>query len=393
MSSRAQAVESQVDMSEGNTPQAPPSLPPWPLFKMGNAIVNALPVLETKLIPPPLRVLQVASGFAFTKAIYCATKAEIAELLAAGPKTAAQLSAATNLKEEGLYRILRALESFDIFKQKSPGVWVNTSTSELLRKGVPGSMYHTVLHMGFESYAGHIHMYEALDKDCKDLSFEIFSGGEPIWSWLNRSENATVQQNFNSCMVEYSSAQMPGILTDFDWKRFENGTINDVGGGTGGILVHLMQAYPKMKGILFDRESVIEEAKDIWNAKFPNLVSRTELVGGDFFKSVPVADALVLKHILHDWSDEDSIKILETLRKTAIKPDGKTTLLLIELVLPDTRRLERPQGYIDLQMMAMVGGKERSESEWADVLSKGGFALKKVHLLRSPTCIIEAVPV
>lgn len=370
-------------------------LPPWALFKLGVAIATYLPIIESKLTPPHIKVLQVATAFAFTKALYVAAKANIADLLFTGPKTTSQLAAAAKLNEPHLFRVLRALESLDIFKQQAPGLWINTSASDCLRKEATHSVYHAVLHNGLESYDGHSKLWESMQLGCNDMSFQILNEGSNLWDWYSREENAEIQQNFNDCMVEYSSSIVPAVLADFDWSRFSSSTVNDIGGGTGGILSKLMRKYPNMKGVLFERDSVIEEAKGIWKDHFPEMLPRAALVAGDFFKDpITPADALIMKHILHDWSDEDCVKVLKNVRKTACMKDGSSTLLLIECVLPEEgTRLASFQAYLDLQMMAIVGGKERTEKEWGILLESGGFMLKRVHSLRAPFSIVEAIPV
>jgi hypothetical protein len=229
-----------------------------------------------------------------------------------------------------------------------------------------------------------VQLADAVRSSYPEDSFPLkdWTGGLDYWGWLNKHpEEAT---HFNRFMEANSAAMKPAILQGYDWSQHADATIADIGGSAGGMLGALLSEHRGMRGILFDRPPVIEEAHEVWAAAHPTIPigDRIQLVGGDFFDSVPAADVYLLKHILHDWNDEDSVKILKTVRKAA---SPQSRILLCEVVLPE-ERLDNPAPLaVDLQMLVMCGSKERSAREWAALFQASGWELEAVVPLGVPT--------
>ncbi len=156
----------------------------------------------------------------------------------------------------------------------------------------------------------------------------------------------------------------PEVAKSYDWSRFP--VLADIGGGTGGLLVDILEAYPSCRGILFDQPNVVEQATSH---------ERLEPVGGDFFQGVPAgADAYMLRWIIHDWPEAEAVALFVSIRES-MKPGAR--LILLEEIIPDTPKLVAGK-WIDLLMLAITGGRERTEKEYSDLLSAAGFELEEV---------------
>jgi len=323
------------------------------------------------------------------KALHVLCKANVPDQLASGPKSIPELALATDLKEDHLYRLLRAVESHGLFSRTSSGAWENNSESEFLLKDAPNSYRTFVNHVAHESYLGCINMFEACNKDAssEQISWKLYSGGEDYWTWLNRPEHTEYLENFSAFMVDNTAKEMGPVLKDYDWSKFDNLTVADIGGGCGQLLLEILKIQPKIKPLVFDAEPVIEEAKEYWKGSTADVT----LCGGDFFKSVPEADAFLLKHILHDWNDDACVKILKVIYERA-KENG-SRLLILEVVFEDERPLSPWQAFLDLEMMTMVGGKERTANEFEILLEKAGFKIDGIFATGGGLSIIEAIPI
>ena len=208
--------------------------------------------------------------------------------------------------------------------------------------------------------------------------------GMPVWDYFGKHpENA---QTFNQSMTELTRMVEEAVTEAYDFSSF--GKIVDVGGGHASLLSSILKKNTAATGILFDAPQVAEGARA--SVENHGLTERCEVVGGNFFESVPEGgDAYIMKHIIHDWDDKESITILKQIRR-AIKDDGK--LVLIEQVLPEGNEPSLGK-FSDLIMMVMTGGRERTEKEFAALFEAGGFRLERIVPTNSPMSLIEAVPV
>ena len=335
---------------------------------------------EMSEAPPYLRMLQMISGFWISRAIYIAAKLGIADLVKDQPKTAAELAQATGTHAPSLYRVLRALASVHTFTEDDRGRFHLTPLAATLQSHAPDSLrYLAMTELGEEHYPAWEHVLHSVKTG--EIAFN-HRFGMPVWEFFERNpENAAI---FNNAMSNLTAGLNDGLLASYDFSSI--GKIVDVGGGHGGLITAILQTSPKMKGVLFDAPSVIEGAKQNISAE---LRERCELVAGDFFKSVPDGgDAYILKWIIHDWDDEQSVAILENCHR-AMAPSGK--LLLVESIVPPSDEPSLSK-LVDLNMLVMTGGRERTEAEYRKLLRTAGFELTRVVPTPSPSSVIEGVP-
>jgi hypothetical protein len=260
--------------------------------------------------------------------------------------------------------------------------WSNTQSSKILLSNAPGSAVTLMRHVMYESYLGYTHLDAAVLKNSSKAgtsSFEIFSGGVPYWQWLDAPGEEDAIANFNSLMVDFTKRELPAILQAFNWKELaDDCRVLDIGGGKG----HLVKAIvdqninDMIKPMVLDTPHMIDDAREFWSGhKGKHEVC---LITGDFFKSIPEADVYVLKHIIHDWNDEKSIEILKNVHASASKVKG-AMLLIMEYVLEQDKPLNIHDAFLDIQMLAMVDGKERTKSQWKEVVESSGFKIDKIH--------------
>jgi hypothetical protein len=327
-------------------------------------------------------MLQIISGFWISRAVYVIGKLGIPDLLAAGPKTAAELALATKTHAPSLFRILRALVSVGVLSSAEGGRFAQTPLSETLVTDAPGSLrWFAVSELGQEHYPAWGNLMHSVKTG--EIAFDNFFGVD-IWKYFQQNpEDAVV---FNNSMSSVTAVTNEAITSLYDFSQF--GTIVDVGGGHGGLITSILKKNPEVKGILFDSAEVIAGARPKIEAA--GLADRVETATGDFFKSVPAGgDAYIMKWIIHDWDDEKSNTILRNCRNQ-MQPNSK--LILVDCVVPETDEPHFSK-FIDLNMLVMTGGKERTEEEFAQLLATAGFKLLRVIPTDQPFSIVEAEPV
>jgi hypothetical protein len=311
---------------------------------------------------PDEQILSVIQGYWQSRALAVAAELELADLLSQGPLSVEVLAARSNADPSTLFRLLRALESTGIFQQVSPRVFANTPVSECLRKDHPRSQWawtRLTLSTGLGQYEGWAGLLDSV-KTGNVAYDQIF--GRPYWQFLQ--QNPEKSAIFNEAMRSLSSPMTPAVTAAFDWSRFP--VIADVGGGIGSQLVDILNAHPSCRGILFDQPGVI--AGRITH-------DRVQAVGGDFLECVPEdADAYMLRWIIHDWADPEAIVILGNVRK-AMKPGS--VVAVIEWVIPETPEPNFGK-WMDLHMLAMLGGRERTAAEYGELFAKAGLKLERV---------------
>lgn len=327
-----------------------------------------------------VKMYQLIVGYRATQAIYVAAKLGIADLVEATPQTAEELAQATNAHAPALRRLLRMLASIGIFAEDTASRFSHTPLSETLRR------YHQQSIRGIALMCGSEFMWKPWGELC-----EAVTTGQPVFNRMYGAsffEYLTAHPDdaaiFNTAMSNSSLGLAESILAAYDFSRFEQ--IVDVGGGHGALLHAILSAHPQVYGVLADLPTVVAEAAIVQSGA---IAARCEVVGVDFFKSVPEgADGYVLKSVVHDWNDDDAVRILTNCRR-AIRRDGR--LLLIEPVLkpsnePDVGRFN------DLNMLVMLGGRERTEAEFHALLREAGFSVIRVVPTSMPLSIIESQP-
>jgi DNA-binding Lrp family transcriptional regulator len=303
---------------------------------------------------------ELMRGAMATKALGIAADLGIAEALTDGPRPVAELADATGADPDVLHRILRALASDGVFAEVEPGVFQNTAASDALRENGWLEFAHLFGSVFYEATA-------TTDPRAREETFSRAFGTD-FWTWLE--QNPPERRAFDAAMAG-GKERHADRLAALDWE--DGDVVVDVGGGNGALLRVLLDRRPQLRGIVFDLpETVRDEA----------LGDRIDFVAGSFFESVPGGHAYLLSGILHDWSDERAGEILRTIRRSA-KPGAR--LVVIDSVVADGNE---PQGakWLDL-LMLVLGGRERTEADWRNLLDENGFDVASIEdgLIRA-TC-------
>jgi len=323
---------------------------------------------------PHEQILTITAGFWQSRALAVAAELELADLLAAGPLHIDAIASRTKTHAPSLFRLLRALESLGIFSQISPMVFANTPSSECLRQNVPNTQWAWVraqLSVGGGVYEG----WSGLGGSIKtgDTAFDQVLGCG-FWEYYRRNPEAGTI--FNEAMRLIGKHNSPEVAQAYDWSRFP--VIADIGGGIGGLLVDILNAHPSCRGLLFDEPKVIQQAASH---------ERLQPIGGDFFQTVPTgADAYILRWIIHDWPEVEAVALLGKVRE-AMKPGAR--LILVEELILETPEFV-PGKWIDVLMLAITGGRERTEKEYRELLSSASCELEEVVPTAGPLSILVA---
>ncbi len=323
---------------------------------------------------------QMIDGYRISKIICVAAELGLADQLASGPKHYAELAAASGTNAQALYRLLRALSSAGVFEQIGEQRFALNSRGALLRKDAPASLRAWAI---FSS-----RMY----RSWAELDHSIATGGTAFDHlhgmnvWTYREQHQDEGRVFNDAMSAHVAFVAQAIATAYDFSRFA--TIVDVGGGQGVLLAAILQANPRVRGILFDVPGAIREARSLFEPA--GLAARCRLAEGSFFESVPGdGDAYVLSRVLHDWNDDQVSKILKTMRRSM---NDKATLLIVERAL-EQQNPALDATLSDLNMMVQNGGRERTTAEFEELLTTGSFKLVRRIPGPLPFQILEAVAV
>lgn len=318
----------------------------------------------------------VATGLYQTQALYVATKLGVADLLADGPKTAEALALQLHVDADRLSRVLRYLCSLGIFEPVGDGTYANNAASDHLRATPRGSMGDLVLWFGEEFYSAWGNLLKAVrtGRDAFGITF-----GCGLFEYLSRQPARG--RAFDRAMA--SGATFFGALGElYDFSPYR--TVVDVGGGNGTALIELLRRYPELEAVLFEAPPVLETARA--NLEDAGVGHRCRLVGGDFFESVAGGgDIYVLARVLHDWTDDQCMRILRNCRQS-IDPAGR--LMVLERLIPGPLALGA-----DLNMLAVTQGRERSREELSALLARSGFELEEVVPLPLEVMLSVARPV
>lgn len=316
----------------------------------------------------------LSTAYWASRCIHVVAEAGIADALGEEAQTAAALAAKTATNAAALHRILRCLATHGVFSLKD-GRFSHNEASRLLRSDHPRSMRALSRMMGLDF---HWDIYRELThslKTGKSAASNVVEGG--LFDYMR--DKPEEMRIFNEAMVGKSFGQIGPVLEAYDFKGF--GMIGDIGGGMGHLLGAVLDANPNAKGMLFDLPEVIAHAKDLPHP-------RINYVGGDFFTDrIPACDAYIMMMVLHDWSDEESIAILKNIRAGA--PAG-ARLILVEAIIDEEAIGSFPID-IDIEMLAMTTGKERTKAEWDKVLTAAGFKLSRAFPVGGYSGIVEAV--
>lgn len=317
-------------------------------------------------------------GYIISQAICVAAELDIASRLADSPLTAAQLADATGAEPDALGRVMATLTAEGLFTEDERGRYALTPLGELLRGDLPGSLRHFSLQMGAEAYLA---WSGALQAVCTGQpAFDKFFGA-PYFDWLAaHPETAARFTRFQSDLV----VRRLEPLRTIDWPP--RGLVVDVGAGDGALLIELLAGRPGLTGVAVDLPHVADAAR--LRVAQAGLTDRIRCVGADFFHTIPSGgDFYILAEILHDWDDENAAAILRQCRR-AMPSYGR--LLLLEQVIPDGEG-QYPVRLLDLHMLIMLGGRERTRAQWRALLEGSGFTLESVTAAER-SCMLQATP-
>ena len=333
--------------------------------------------ISSEAVRPDAVFMQMLTGAWVTQAIYAAARLRIADLVADGPKTAGELARATRTHPPALARLVRALATLGVLSHDGER-YGPTPLSALFETG-PTTMRAMVLHMfeppSWRAWGEILHSIET-----GETAFVHANGSEVFPFYAANPESAAV---FDEAMTNFSEAVAAAVAAAYDFAPFA--TIVDVGGGHGTLLATILGAAPAARGVLFDQPAVVDGAGAAFASR--GVADRVTVASGDFFEHVPAGgDLYVLKHIIHDWEDERALRILGNVHAAAA-PGAR--LLLVETVVPPSA-VPSLAPLMDLHMMVMTGGCERTEAEFRDLLDRAGFDLERVVATDSPVSIVEA---
>lgn len=333
----------------------------------------------TSRLPAAAQIMRLMTAYQASQALYAATRLGIADLLAEGPRPTQELAAATGTLSDRLRRCLRALAGVGIFCETDGDEFANTRLSEVLMDSHPSSVRGQVTMLGEEQYQAWGQFFAALHSET--TAFEL-TYQQPVFDFYG--QNPGQAQTFNRAMREISAVEIQAVLAACDLDGAQR--IIDVGGGHGALLEGFLARHEAARGILFDLEQGLAAAREAGLAEHP----RIELQAGDFFtQPPPPGDALLLKHILHDWSDAQCRTILQHCRE-ATAAGGR--LLVIEMMVSPPNQ-PCPAKWLDLHMMAIPGGRERSVEEYRQLLAEAGFELRSARPTRAEVWVLEAIAV
>jgi hypothetical protein len=331
--------------------------------------------------PQPNEILmQLTTGYMVSAALYAAAKLGIADLLTEDAKSVQQLAAATNTNEDALYRMLRALASVGVFMEMSPRTFALTPVAQGLRSDQDGSLRDLVLWLAdpfhFRTYAEMPHAV----KTGETVVEKVFAVS--CFEYLEKDKETG--EAFNVAMTNFTKVRISQLLDAYDFSWLKGKTLVDIGGGHGHLLTAILAKYPEIRGVIFDLQHVLSGTKlHLANA---GLSGRCETHGGDFFVEVPPADAYLMKHVIHDWSDDKALTILKNCHRAG---RGDCKVILLEAVLTPGNDPGFAK-WLDLEMLLLPGGRERTEEEFATLFDRAGFTLQPLVDTKSPVRVLEA---
>ncbi len=335
---------------------------------------------KTETLPPETQILTMLMAPFLARLIHITATLKLSDYLGDGPKTAEEVALRTSTDAPTLYRVLRTLSSMGFFTEDLDHRFSLKPLGEALKSGTPS--HATALMMGGEMVVRSLDHIDHAVRTGETGFGKAF--GVSLFNWL--ANHPTEASLFNQTMVGIHGAEPAAIAAAYDFSSFH--MIADVGGSTGNLLATILNRHAGPRGILFDMPHVVRDAPVFLQQLA--MADRIRIEAGSFFESVPAgADAYILSHIIHDWSEQQCLTILGNCRR-AMSPQGR--LLLVEMVLPGGDA-PHPGKMLDMVMLMVPGGRERTEAEYAALLEKAGLRLTGVTPTASPVSVVEAVAV
>ncbi|GHE84201.1 methyltransferase [Streptomyces longispororuber] len=323
-------------------------------------------------------VVDLSFGPLYASALRTAAVHRIADHLTRGPLAVDELARRAGVRADPLRRVLRLLASRGVFREAEPGVYTLTATAALLQDA-PGSLRDMVL----------FGTSDLMVRTCARLDEAVRTGrpafdevhGAPFFDYL--AAHPDTQTLFDNGMASLSGPLDDVIAATYPFP--DSGTVVDVGGGQGGLLAAVLRRHPGLTGVLFDQERTVAGHR----LDGADLAGRWRVESGDFFTAVPAGgDRYFLKHILHDWDDEECLRILRAVR-AVVPPRGR--LVVVDTVMPEGDAPDLSKT-LDVAMMAVLKGRERTRDEFASLFARGGFRLTRVLDTPGFPALVEAEP-
>jgi hypothetical protein len=317
-------------------------------------------------------------GYIQSRALHAIADLGVADVLSAGPQPVAAIAQAVGAHPQSLYRLLRLLASTGVFAEDAAGCFHLTPIAALLQTQTPGSLRDFVRMFDEENWNAVGHLLHSIRT------------GEPSFNHVHHlslfehyARNPEANARFNRGMANAATMENAAIARCYDFGPFRH--VIDVGGGRGGFLAEVLKACPTIRGVLYDQPQVVQDPEPVLTAE---LRERCEIVGGNFFESVPGgADVYVLKRILHDWNDEIAVSLLRRCRDAA--SEAGRVLTIDAVMLPGNQ--PDPTKMADILMLAVLGGRERTEQEFRELYQRAGLKLTRVVPTPSMLSVVEGV--
>ena len=327
--------------------------------------------------PPPLQMLGLVNGFRIACALHTATELGLADLLQS-PRTVTDLALETQTHEDSLYRLMRALANIGVFQEVTPRCFAQTPLSATLSSQRPGSQRDMVLMLLAPwQRRSWEHLTDSV-RTGKAAFPEVYN--TDLWSYFSEV-NPEAGRQFDQALTGAYNASNQAIVQSYDFSAIQ--TVADIGGGQGALLTAILQHYPHLHGLLFDRPAVVAETRHRLDQ---TVQERIQLCEGDFFEGVPAGiDLYLLRQVLHDWGDEACLRVLERCRQ-AMPANGR--LLIIERILaPESPPTDY---FLDVQHLVLLGqGRERSLEDFVQLFTRAQLHLLQVIPTSSPFSLLE----
>lgn len=319
-------------------------------------------------MPAPVRVLQLATSSWMSATVSAAAALGVADTLADGPRPASEIAEAVNAHAPTLYRLLRACVDIGLLEELDGRVFALTEVGEALRSDSPVSMRNFAMWVGLPADRFTWSDLAASVRTGKSAFAQVH--GQSVWDYMR--DRPDVSGVFDNAMTEASNQLIAPIVGAYDFSGL--GTIVDVAGGHGALLAAVLVANPDLHGVLYDQAEVVVKAGQTF--KDVGVDSRSEVVAGDFFESIPSGgDAYLLSNVIHDWDDEHCLRILGNCRD-AMADGGR--VLLVEAMMPDRTEPSLTVKLMDLNMLVLCDGRQRTEAEFGDLFERAGLRLSRI---------------
>jgi len=324
------------------------------------------------------QVRQLATARLLSKPLYIVAKLGVADLVASKPMPIEELAERTGTDVSALYRVMRCLSSIGIFREVQGRVFELTAQARTLVSG-EGSVRPMVLWLGDPR----------IDHVWENFLWSVQTGktavekthGKPIFEWLDGDEE--LAQIFNDAMSSNAALRYASVTATYDFSGITR--LVDVGGGHGALMERILTVNPALRGAVFDQPSLVGGA--VRRLSAAGLADRCEAIAGDMFREVPPADAHLMSAILHDWDDERCDLILQNCHR-ACAPGGR--VLIVELVATGPNEPSFAK-LLDMQMLALAGGRERTQAEYAALLERAGYRLNRAVATPGQVTVLEGV--